>query len=105
MTVKISEQRTKEGYEITFFTDHKSLFRKARILLDELSSKERKRNKEIIKKSNIPYYEEEREVILSMNVKGGVATAFSTKLTAREINELETLIEKLINKHIKEQSK
>lgn len=44
MTVKISEQRTKEGYEITFFTDHKPLFRKARILLDELSSKERKRN-------------------------------------------------------------
>mgnify|MGYP003287372727 CR=1 FL=1 len=44
MTVKISEQRTKEGYEITFFTDNKSLFRKARILLDELSSKERKRN-------------------------------------------------------------
>lgn len=101
MTVKISEQRTKEGYEITFFTDHKPLFRKARILLDELSSKERKRNNE---KSNIPYYEEEREVILSMNVKGGVGTAFSTKLTAREINELETLIEKLINKHIKEQN-
>ena len=41
MTVKISEQRTKEGYEITFFTDNKSLFRKARILLDKLSSKER----------------------------------------------------------------
>lgn len=44
MTVKISEQRTKEGYEITFFTDNKSLFRKARILLDELSSDERKRS-------------------------------------------------------------
>lgn len=57
-----------------------------------------------MKKSNIPYYEEEREVILAMNVKGGVGTAFSTKLTAREINELETLIEKLINKHIKEQN-
>lgn len=44
MTIKISEQRTKEGYEITFFTDNKSLFRKSRILLDKLSSKERKRN-------------------------------------------------------------
>lgn len=44
MTVRISEQRTKEGYEITFFTDNKPLFRKARILLDELSSKERKRS-------------------------------------------------------------
>ncbi len=43
MTVKISEQRTKEGYEITLFTDNKSLFRKARILLDELSSKEKKK--------------------------------------------------------------
>lgn len=42
MTVEISEQRTKEGYEITFFTDHKPLLRKARILLDELSSKELK---------------------------------------------------------------
>ena len=42
--VKISESRTKEGYKITFFTDNKSLFRKARILLDELSSKEIKRN-------------------------------------------------------------
>lgn len=41
MTVKISEQRTKEGYEITFFTDNKSLFRKARILLGELVSKEK----------------------------------------------------------------
>lgn len=47
MTVKISEQRTKEGYEITFFTDNKPLFRKARILLDELSSKEIKRETEI----------------------------------------------------------
>lgn len=46
MTVKISEQRTKEGYEITFFTDNKPLFRKVRILLDELLSKERKRNNE-----------------------------------------------------------
>lgn len=44
MMIKISEQRTKEGYEITFFTNYKLLFRKARILLDELSSKERKRN-------------------------------------------------------------
>ena len=44
MTVKISEQRTKEGYEITFFTDNEALFRKARILLDELSSEERKRS-------------------------------------------------------------
>nr|DAO60491.1 MAG TPA: hypothetical protein [Caudoviricetes sp.] len=35
-----------------------------------------------MKKSNIPYYEEEREAILAMNVKGGVGTAFSTKLTA-----------------------
>lgn len=40
MTVKISEQRTKEGYEITFFTDNKSLCRKAKILFDELSNKE-----------------------------------------------------------------
>ncbi len=56
-----------------------------------------------MKKSNIPYYEEEREVILAMSVKGGVGTAFYIKLTAREINELETLIEKLINKHTKEQ--
>lgn len=39
MIVKISEQRTKEGYEITFFTDNKSLFRKARILLDEIRHK------------------------------------------------------------------
>ena len=46
MTVKISEQRTKEGYEITFFTDNKPLFRKARVLLDELSSEERTRNSE-----------------------------------------------------------
>lgn len=44
MTVRISEQRTKEGYEITFFTDNKPLFRKARILLDELSNKERRRS-------------------------------------------------------------
>lgn len=44
MTVKISEQRTKEGYEITFFTDNKPLFIKARVSLDELSSKEMKRN-------------------------------------------------------------
>lgn len=49
MTVKISEQRTKEGYKITFFTDNKPLFRKAKILLDELSSKERKRNNGVIK--------------------------------------------------------
>lgn len=41
MTVKISEQRTKEGYEIIFFTDHKSLFRKAKILLNELLKQER----------------------------------------------------------------
>ena len=46
--IKIDEQRTK-GYEITFFTDNKSLFRKARILLDELSSKERKRSNGVIK--------------------------------------------------------
>lgn len=44
MTVKISEQQTKEGYEITFFTDNKPLFRKVKILLAELSSKEMKRN-------------------------------------------------------------
>ena len=47
--VKISENRTKEGYKITFFTDHKPLFRKAKILLDELSSKERKRSNRVIK--------------------------------------------------------
>lgn len=41
MTVKISEQRTKEGYEITFFTDHKPLFRKAKILLNELLEQKR----------------------------------------------------------------
>ena len=45
MAVKISEQRTKEGYEITFFTYNKSLFRKAKILLDKLSSKEREKKK------------------------------------------------------------
>lgn len=33
---KISENRTKEGYKITFFTDNKSLFRKVKILLDKL---------------------------------------------------------------------
>lgn len=33
---KISENRTKEGYKIIFFTDNKSLFRKVRILLDKL---------------------------------------------------------------------
>lgn len=38
MTIEISEQRTKGGYEITFFTDNKLLLREARILLDELSS-------------------------------------------------------------------
>lgn len=45
--IKIDEQRTK-GYEIIFFTDNESLFRKARILLNELSNKERKRNKGMI---------------------------------------------------------
>lgn len=40
--IKIDEQRT-EGYEITFFTDNKSLFRKARILLNELSNKEERK--------------------------------------------------------------
>lgn len=44
MTIKISEKRTQKGYEITFFTDNKPLFRRVRILLDELSSKEKKRN-------------------------------------------------------------
>lgn len=44
MAVKISEQRTKEGYEITFFTDNKSLFRKTRILLNKLSSEREKKN-------------------------------------------------------------
>ena len=39
--IRVNEQRTKDGYEITFFTDNKSLFRKARILLDKLSSKDR----------------------------------------------------------------
>lgn len=33
---KISETHTKEGYKITFFTNNKSLFRKAEILLDRL---------------------------------------------------------------------
>lgn len=36
-----------------------------------------------------------------MNVKGGVGTAFDLTLTGQEIDELETLIEKLINKYIK----
>lgn len=36
MAIKISETRTKEGYTITFFTDNKSLFRKAKILLYKL---------------------------------------------------------------------
>lgn len=40
--IRVNEQRTKDGYEITFFTDNKPLFRKARILLDKLSSKDRK---------------------------------------------------------------
>lgn len=42
--IKINEQRTKDGYEITFFTDNKPIFRKARILLDKLSNKESKRS-------------------------------------------------------------
>lgn len=41
MTIKISEQRTEEGYTITFFTDNKSLFRKVKILLNKLSNKEK----------------------------------------------------------------
>lgn len=45
--IRVNEQRTKDGYEIAFFTDNKPLFRKARILLDKLSSKEsRKSNSE-----------------------------------------------------------
>lgn len=44
MMIKIGEQRTKEGYEITFFTDNKPLFRKARILLDEFKATERGNN-------------------------------------------------------------
>ena len=35
--VKINETRTKEGYAITFFTNNKSLFRRAKILLDKLA--------------------------------------------------------------------
>lgn len=42
--IRVNEQRTKDGYEITFFTDNKSLFRKARILLDRLSNKEREKD-------------------------------------------------------------
>lgn len=40
-------------------------------------------------------------VILSMNVKGGVGTAFDLILTGQEVNELETLIEKLLDKYSK----
>lgn len=40
-------------------------------------------------------------VILSMNVKGGVGTAFDLTLTGQEVNELETLIEKLLDKYSK----
>lgn len=40
-------------------------------------------------------------VILSMNVQGGVGTAFDLTLTGQEIDELETLIEKLLDKYIK----
>lgn len=54
-----------------------------------------------MRKNNIPYFEKGREVILSMNVRDGVCTSFCLELTAREIDELETLIEKLINKHAK----
>ena len=40
-------------------------------------------------------------VILSMTVKGGVDTAFAFTLTGQEVNELETLIEKLFDKYSK----
>ena len=43
MAVKISEQRTKDGYEITFFTNNKPLFRKAKILLYELANEKMKK--------------------------------------------------------------
>ena len=54
-------------------------------------------------KSNIPYYEE-KKVILAMGVKDGAGTSFCIELTGREIDELETFIEKLISKHTKEQN-
>lgn len=44
MMIRLTEQRTKEGYKIVFFTDNKLLFRKARILLDRLSNKEKERD-------------------------------------------------------------
>lgn len=43
MEIIIYEQRTKEGYEITFFTDNKPLFRKAKILLYELANEKMKK--------------------------------------------------------------
>lgn len=43
MMIKINEQRTKEGYEITFFTNNKPLFRKAKILLYELANEKMKK--------------------------------------------------------------
>ena len=44
---------------------------------------------------------EKHPVILSMNVDGGVATAFQLNLKGQEIDEIETLIEKIINENTK----
>lgn len=46
-------------------------------------------------KSNIPTTKQE-EVILSMCVRAGQSTAFRAFLTGQQIDELETLIEKLL---------
>lgn len=43
---------------------------------------------------------EKHPVILSMNVDGGAATAFQLNLKGQEIDEIETLIEKIINENI-----
>ena len=54
--IRVNEQRTKDGYEITFFDDSKSLFRKARILLDKLLSKDRKMKKAVVHCKDCKYY-------------------------------------------------
>lgn len=43
MKIKIYEQRAEEGYKLTFFTNNKPLFRKAKILLYELANEKMKK--------------------------------------------------------------
>lgn len=52
-----------------------------------------------MKKSNIDYDKKEN-VILAMVVTNGISTSFSTCLTGKQIDELETLIERLIKECI-----